>query len=343
METRKIVAIIAGIICLFCFVPLHVNPPYNLEGQFQRFVSDFDRPYRYNPEAYESRFLVFEKSMVRLKTMNETHWKNPNSAMYGVTNFTDLTPEEFRTNHLGYRNVENTQNSSTGMPKMESRRADLPESFDWRLKDFVTGVKNQGACGACWAYSVLGVVETMAAKSGQKKAEDLSIQQIFDCFDSQYFGCHGGDFVELLQWIIDEDIPLLRNGLYTKRTGGNCSFDAASGVRVKDFTCRNFVGNEDEMLNLLAFHGPLVAAINGLTWQNYLGGIIQHHCDGEFSKLNHVVEIVGYNLAHNTPYYIVRNSWGKGFGENGYLRIAIGKNLCGIAQRVALLDIVDQQ
>ncbi|XP_059613615.1 cathepsin O-like [Phlebotomus argentipes] len=337
METGKFFVILGGIICLFFIVPLRRSPPYSIQGQFERFVSDFDRPYRYHPEAYENRFLVFEKSMVRLKTMNESHWKNPNLAKYGVTNFTDLTIEEFQRNHLGYRRqklINLSEKSSFG-----TQRENLPKSIDWRSKNYVTKVKNQGACGACWAYSVLGVVETMVAKRRQRRAQDLSIQQIFDCFDTQYFGCHGGDFVELLQWTIDEKIPLIRQDTYNSKSSQNCTFSTIKGVKIKDFTCRNFLDNEDEILYLLATHGPLVAAINGLTWQNYLGGIIQHNCDGDLLHLNHVVEIVGYNLSHDTPHYIVRNSWGRNFGEDGYVRIAIGKNLCGIAQRVAAIDI----
>lgn len=80
---------------------------------------------------------------------------------------------------------------------------------------------------------------------------------------------------------------------------------------------------------LLAYHGPVVVAVNALTWQFYIGGVIQFHCDGALESLNHAVQLVGYNLDASPPYYIARNSWGKLFGEKGYLRIAIGSNICG--------------
>lgn len=82
-------------------------------------------------------------------------------------------------------------------------------------------------------------------------------------------------------------------------------------------------------MELLANHGPVAAAVNALTWQNYLGGIIQYHCDGSFAMLNHAVQIVGYDNTGPTPFYIVRNSWGTYFGNNGYIYIGIGKNMCG--------------
>lgn len=106
-------------------------------------------------------------------------------------------------------------------------------------------------------------------------------------------------------------------------------------------------------MEYLANHGPLVAAVDASSWQDYLGGIIQYHCS---NNKNHAVQIVGYNLKGNwlkvvtgsncicskgdIPYYIVRNTWGRDFGIEGYLHIAIGKNLCGIAEEVSALDVL---
>ena len=95
------------------------------------------------------------------------------------------------------------------------------------------------------------------------------------------------------------------------------------------FNIFSFVGAEDELLESIAIHGPVAAAVNALSWQNYLGGVIHFHCDGAFSSLNHAVQIVGYDKSAAIPFYIVRNSWGTVFGDNGYLYIAIGNNMCG--------------
>lgn len=83
--------------------------------------------------------------------------------------------------------------------------------------------------------------------------------------------------------------------------------------------------------------GPVTVAVSASTWQNYIGGIIQSHCNGD---LNHSVQIVGYNLNAEVPYYIIRNSWGEDFGDNGYSYIAIGSNQCGVAYEVASLTVV---
>lgn len=96
------------------------------------------------------------------------------------------------------------------------------------------------------------------------------------------------------------------------------------------------MNKEHEMIKLLSNHGPLVAAVDASTWQHYLGGIIQYHC---FNELNHAVQITGYDLRGQIPYFIVRNTWDTGFGLNGYLHIAIGNNLCGIAEEISTIDL----
>lgn len=98
-----------------------------------------------------------------------------------------------------------------------------------------------------------------------------------------------------------------------------------------------YKGVEDLILYQIANHGPVTVAVNALLWQNYLSGVIHYHCNSEY--LNHAVQIVGYDLTAEIPHYIVRNSWGTDFGDNGYLYIAIGSNMCGIAYEVASIDI----
>lgn len=100
------------------------------------------------------------------------------------------------------------------------------------------------------------------------------------------------------------------------------------------------VGTEDELLKWLANNGPVAVAINALSWQNYLGGVIQHHCSGLPGSLNHAVQIVGYDLTAEIPYYIAKNSWGTLFGNKGYVNLAIGENICGLANEVSMIDIV---
>lgn len=102
----------------------------------------------------------------------------------------------------------------------------------------------------------------------------------------------------------------------------------------------SFVGDELKLLEVIANYGPVTAAVNAISWQNYVGGIIQTECANSIEQTNHAVEIVGFDRSGNVPHYIVQNSWGQDFGENGFMRIAIGANVCGIANQISYAKLM---
>ncbi|XP_045778492.1 cathepsin O-like isoform X1 [Maniola jurtina] len=220
------------------------------------------------------------------------------------------------------------------------RRAALPLKVDWREKGVIGPVRDQGLCGACWAFSTIGVMEAMAAIN-TGKLSSLSVQEAIDCAGLGNVGCSGGDICLLLDWLlltdtavqVDTEYPLrLTNGVCQKKTN-------ATGVRVKKFTCDDLVDSEDKIIETIATHGPVTVAVNALTWQNYLGGVIQYYCSGSTKDLNHAVQLIGYDLTAEVPHYIAKNSWGKSFGLGGYIHLAVGSNTCGLANEVASVDI----
>ncbi|CAH2087834.1 unnamed protein product [Euphydryas editha] len=213
-------------------------------------------------------------------------------------------------------------------------------SLGMREKGVIGPVRDQGRCGACWAFSTVGTMEAMAAiNSG--KINTLSVQEVIDCAGLGNSGCLGGDICLLLDWLMISDTAVQLDKEYPLQlTDGVCKKkDNATGVRVKTFTCDDLIGSEEKILQMIATHGPVAVAVNALTWQNYLGGVIQYHCSGSPMDLNHAVELVGYDLTADVPYYIAKNSWGKSFGINGYIHLAIGSNICGLADEVASIDI----
>uniref|UniRef100_A0A1A8J7S5 Cathepsin O n=1 Tax=Nothobranchius kuhntae TaxID=321403 RepID=A0A1A8J7S5_NOTKU len=92
-------------------------------------------------------------------------------------------------------------------------------------------------------------------------------------------------------------------------------------------------GQEEAMMGQLVQNGPLAVIVDAVSWQDYLGGIIQHHCTSQWS--NHAVLVVGYDTTGEIPYWIVQNSWGTSWGNEGYVYVKIGSNVCGIAESVA--------
>ncbi|KAG5668147.1 hypothetical protein PVAND_016099 [Polypedilum vanderplanki] len=207
----------------------------------------------------------------------------------------------------------------------------IPLKVDWRKIGIISEVKKQTKCGDCWNIATIGLIESMLAlKTG--KLEELSTTQILQCND-EGMDCKGGDFYRLLRWLYEDKIYIKTEKEFIE-SNYNCK-RRKPGIRVKDFSFNNFTGNEHLMLLHLARQGPLVTAVNSLMWKEYTNKVIEKNCNGNSKLINHAVEIVGYDMTANTPYYIVKNSWGSQWGINGYIHIAIGDNLCGIAERVS--------
>ncbi|ESP04425.1 hypothetical protein LOTGIDRAFT_170818 [Lottia gigantea] len=305
---------------------------------YEGFLSKYEKKYTNHSEEYWKRFHNFKQSLVKSSYLNKKHY-NDTSAVYGVTKFSDLSPEEFKRIYLEdlrspflFKRVKQTT------PIELIRQLKVPQKVDWREKGIISDVKNQKSCGACWAFSSVETVESMVAKETGVAVPDLSVQEVIDC-SSDNDGCGGGDTCSALNWlqigarlVSDDAYPL-------KDKSEVCQVLSEEGqpmIQVSNYTCLGLVSREDEMVQLLADVGPLTVTVDATTWNNYIGGIIQFHCS-DFN--NHAVQIVGYDLTGPVPLYIVRNSWGSDFGIDGYLHVKIGDNLCGIAKRVSTVHV----
>ncbi|XP_076237174.1 cathepsin O [Calliopsis andreniformis] len=355
MEWKTVVFTVLIVSLFFLAIPIRVEPDTSSEDikLFKSYVERYNKSYKNAPGEYEERFKRFQRSLRHIEKMNGLR-SSQESAYYGLTKFSDLSEDEFLEQTLvpdlptrGEKHLNapyHRRHSARETNDRVRRSVSIPEKFDWREKGVVTPVRSQGTCGACWAFSTVEVAESMfAIKNGT--LHSFSVQEMIDCAKNSNFGCEGGDICSLLSWLLASKVKILQESAYplTRKTG-MCKLEKTlekeSGVRIKDFTCDSFVDAEDELLVTLATHGPTAVAVNALSWQNYLGGVIQYHCDGSFSSLNHAVEIVGYDKSAAIPHYIIKNSWGPSFGDKGYMYIAIGSNLCGIANQVASLDVL---
>ncbi|XP_064608137.1 cathepsin O-like [Liolophura sinensis] len=309
---------------------------------FVEFVDKYDKPYKFDTDEYKHRFEVFKGSLRRHKELNRN--TSSTGAVYGITKFSDLTPEEFKAAYLngirgndkrGYKSANGYEPDVT---KLDFK--DLPKKVDWRDKHIISPVKNQLHCGACWAFSSVETVESMYALSTGEKVPQLSVQEVIDCAAGN-LGCDGGDTCSALDWMIKSATPLVPDTEYPltdKSQFCKIILNGTSGVFVKDYTClRDLYRNETKVLLLLANVGPVTVSVDATTWNDYQGGIIQYHCRGATN--NHAVQIVGYDLTGEIPYYIVRNSWGTDFGNAGYLYVKYGGNVCGISREVSTVTV----
>nr|XP_020500751.1 cathepsin O [Labrus bergylta] len=293
---------------------------------FHSFREHFHRKYDVNSEEFHRRHLYYQNSTRRHAYLNKFS-STPHSANYGINKFSDLSQKEFRDLYLGA--------SADRAPRFSGLKGEgLPAKFDWRDKAVVAPVQDQQACGSCWAFSVVGATQSVHAIGGSPLAQ-LSVQQVVDC-SFQNKGCSGGSPVRALDWLKRTRVKLVPQTEYPyKARTGICHFFSQShgGVAVKNFTAHDFSGQEEAMMGQLVERGPLAAIVDAVSWQDYLGGIIQHHCSSQWS--NHAVLVVGYNTDGDIPYWIVQNSWGSTWGNEGYVYIRIGGNVCGIADSVA--------
>ncbi|XP_031722726.1 cathepsin O isoform X1 [Anarrhichthys ocellatus] len=293
---------------------------------FDSFREQFHRTYAVNGEEFNRRRLHFQDATKRHAYLNAFSTV-PQSAKYGVNRFSDLSQQEFRDLYLRV--------SADGAPLFSGLKTEgFPDKFDWRDKAVVAPVQNQEGCGSCWAFSVVGATQSVHAIGGSQ-LELLSVQQVLDC-SFRNKGCSGGSTVQALKWLKQTRVKLVPQSEYPyKAKTGICHLFSQShgGVAVKNFTAHDFSGQEEAMIGHLVERGPLAAIVDAVSWQDYLGGIIQHHCSSQWS--NHAVLLVGYNTVGDIPYWIVQNSWGTTWGNEGYVYIKIGGNLCGIADSVA--------
>ncbi|KAI9554249.1 hypothetical protein GHT06_019521 [Daphnia sinensis] len=351
--TVKNVICVLGLFSL-CFlgIPIRVKEPDSVEHEFLQFIQKHNKSYSKDSAEYERRLSYFKASHSRAKQYNILHNQSNNHARFGITKYSDLEPAEFQEMLLRHKpsplscvlrsNLIRVHKNrrKREIPNEKKSSKPLPSYVDWREKNVVTSVKNQHNCGACWAFSTVETIESMhAIKNGELK--ELSTQEVIDCAKNGNMGCLGGDTCTALTWMATSNVSLLEESDYPLTLKQQrCRIDfrgSPSEIQLEYFSCFNLVDNEDQLKRILAFHGPVTAAVDAVTWQDYLGGIIQYHCR---DHTNHAVQIVGYDARGPIPFYIVRNSWGVDFGNEGYLHIAIGKNLCGIAREVSALDVV---
>eukprot|EP00796_Vickermania_ingenoplastis_P012354 gene12355-8482_t len=204
-----------------------------------------------------------------------------------------------------------------------------PPAWDWREHGAVTRVKNQGRCGSCWAFSTIGNIEGQWALAGHPLTA-FSEQYLTSC-DTVDVGCEGGLMETALDYILVNNSGVVFTESSYPYASANGTAPACLAHGVKPFPGGRIDGrvfiqsNEDLIEAWLAAYGPLSIAVDATIWSFYVGGILPF-CTP--IQLNHGVLLVGYNNSAPVPYWIVKNSWGPSWGEQGYIRIKKGSNEC---------------
>lgn len=240
-----------------------------------------------------------------------------------------LSREEFESTYRGCAKTDSSV--QTGFRLSAEDVSKTPASIDWRDAGAVTPVKDQGQCGSCWAFSTTGALEGAWAAGGHG-LESLSEQHLVSCDNNDgNLGCDGGWPYKAIDFVRQSGIDTEASYPYSSGGGssGSCASSSGThaGVQVSSHTV--IESDEDQMAAWVAKNGPLSITIDAMTsiWWGYTGGIVSTCCN---TDVDHAVLLVGFGEENGQKYWLVKNSWGENWGEQGYIRLERGSNQCGI-------------
>jgi cathepsin L len=288
-----------------------------VDYKFMEFVTSYGKSYGTKAE-YEFRSDVFK---TKLATIDAHNADMTNTHTIGINEFTDRTENEMK-RMLGYKVSDRVRNETV------LDESSLEASVDWRTKGAVTPVKNQGQCGSCWAFSTTGSVEgAMFLSTGT--LQSFSEQQLVDCSGSfGNMGCNGGLMDNAFKYIEGKPLELESQYTYTARDG-TCKYVASKGVgKVRSYT--DVQTRSPTQLKAAITQQPVSIAVEAdqQSFQGYHSGVITSGCG---QNLDHGVLAVGYGTLSGQGFFLVKNSWGASWGDQGYLRISDSSaNICGI-------------
>ncbi|CAL8365324.1 unnamed protein product [Arctogadus glacialis] len=303
----------------------------HLNDQWEAWKAEFQKVYTDEAEAVYRR-AVWENKWRLVRRHNLEAEAGNSTFTLGLNQLADMTTDEVNAKLNRLKEEDPTSFDSWTSTRWDKGVEKLPESVDWRQYGLVSPVQNQGDCGSCWAFSTVGALEgQMARKTGV--LEPLSPQNLMDC-SLENHGCKGGWVSKAFQYVIDNDgIDSGRCYPYEEKVG-DCRYSS----RGRAGYCVSFAAvprdNEMALQAAVAKVGPVSVGINaGLpSFQSYKEGVYNPP-DCSTETTTHAVLVVGYGTDQGQDYWIVKNSWGSRWGEQGYIRMARHKNLCAIARR----------
>ncbi|EQC30833.1 hypothetical protein SDRG_11593 [Saprolegnia diclina VS20] len=275
----------------------------------------------------DAELAVFAASKAAAIALQEAH---PLAQFSVDTPFAMMTSDAFASWVAASRPARN----ASALPESSKGISLATNSVDWKKSGCVAPVKDQGGCGSCFAFSAVAATESAYCLAHHRRRTLFSEQQTLSCGPGD--GCKGGFEFESLRWIAS-------NGLCTSETYPYTNGQSATAHQCQA-TCQKLpmpfldvplLRGEDTLEKALNTQPVAVAVAAGNSaWQLYKRGILTGGCDG---TIDHAVLAVGYGAAES-PFFVIKNSWGNRWGEFGFMRLLRGvggTGLCHIAEDIS--------
>jgi cathepsin L len=315
------------------------------DESFNLFRVKHQREYQQGTAEYDMRRELFYQRFEAIQAHNEKEgmlWKE------AISHFSDQTDAE-RQALLGYvgasRGLSKQGRGASMLQVSNASRAVLPESKDWMHLKTAALAKDQGQCGSCWAVSTASTLEAhyeiYSAPANGGKTRSFSAQQIIECTPNPNAcggtgGCHGATCELAMQYIKEKGLATNEEVPY-RGSDGACSAASSDnddslselspaahgGAEFGFLDYTTLETNKDYPLaQAVANYGPVAITAGASGWFGYSSGIF-HGCRKDV-VINHAITLFGYGKdpkLNNAKYWLIRNSWGSGWGENGFIRM----------------------
>jgi len=286
----------------------------------------------YTDSEEQYRRKTFEQHVDIIRMHNLEYDLGLHTYTMGINEYADMTREEYGKFLLGARRELSGEDGKSRNKLFQSDNTEVTDDdMDWREYGYVTPIKNQGRCGSCWAFSSTGSLEGQHFRATGDLIS-LSEQNLVDCCKWNA-GCGGG-------WMDNSFKYVEQNGgidteeyyPYQGKETGRCTYNPED----RGSTCDGWVDipkHESALLKASSQIGPITVAIDAAhqSFQLYKSGVyVEPECSNHTS--DHAVLVIGYGSEEGQDYWLVKNSWGTSWGDQGFIKMARNMdNMCAIA------------